>query len=1478
MPEKWQSSAQTQGAWKKHKHWNWQGEEGADLKRQKCWQKEPDTEERGREQMSGNRAEEQGWQTAGDRELGQTECGREKKLEQSAQEVQRQTEPEPGLKQEGRGPEQDSPDTEKNEGQTDTVDKGRKERDPYDRDARGEADSDAEVQSWLDEAAWMQSRTKNGHLVWFHIDMQESLWQKPTAAELAEQKTKGEIVVEAAKGAALAGRVGVSEQEVKDQCAVLQGVATRRELRQNQRRQKLLGICDAIYDAVGDFYHSEEALGRTASQAMLCLSARASHREFPMRPVYPGRFLSALLGDWNQVAPSELHALSGRVYFGALVILEEACHFLKMVGLIPARNGEGGDSSGSPGDAASEFNKLMQTGHASMTAKSAGAFGQDVSQTVSIGIGGNGRPAIVVPMLRGTLGIDAVATDPAVAARVLRAAPARETQADSEAEGDADAEFEPDYRGYSVRLVDGRATRLQAANRGVPVKEGVDLKSMAARVLTHLSQPRAVVPWSGAARLTFKGLQAVRDAQCAVLRGGRRQGNAAMYGASPWLLGMIAVALVVLEIAVGEWVCGARDAIKDPASGRMNATAFWLRRWKAVVRAGLGKCQIGRCDDGVGAAERPGAPRIHAALPAVGDGPSKATGCHNRLMMLCEVALQTHSGAIEARGGRERKMGDRGSAGGAVPSRAMISAACGAGGGAPAGAAGFGQQRAAPSEQPRHLSYRSAAAALAQGHAALSAYVAGSACCVLFAALVRLICGGAPGPETGRHTPAKAPPAAPGPGAASADCPRPPPATGPAVPPPSLAYASTTATSAAVSASPDRSPLASTPDSLQEIKDRLLQEARARAARHELQSRAGAGGSDAGGPPGGGGPASAASNPPRSPSQDSAASLATSLMSLPRQVPPPAGGLLPGSPPRAGGGEALEGELARVVRQMEVHRRQIQAHQLQLTALERRHAEIVSALSAQGLGGRSSPGSAAGQEYGQSDREPSPLPGAQADGSSYDFRLAMEAAAARLGLRASSLRGSRPASEVSGFSANSAPPAVQRWSGGDAGLRMPGSPAGSAWSGGGAAALRGPGPRRSVAHETSSGPVAPPLAALRPPRPRGAEPARPLAAAAVWERGVGTLLALAVPGLRTPCAGSRSLATASGLSSGALRARAGGEHGIGTGGLLSLTMPLLGSLRPSNGMCRQQPFCLCRGSECEDEACCSLPHRVRSSGVALGKMGCKFRQAHALHYRRSSGLTSCSTCGKSCTTGLRQFVKAKFGASQILSRRPWCDPECFDARGTPGPGIALDEGVDGCGRSYAVAAGVLRRAGSEVSVENLRKRYLPRPGDLVVGTVLQRMGEVYKVDVRAPSPAWLPANAFNAATRRNRPLLEAGALVHARVETAHPDLDTELSCVDPDTKKSWTTGEVVLGPLQGGLVFEVAPSAAGRLLAEDCFVLDRLGREFAYEICVGQNGRAWLSAPTAREAVLLLQAIKRSFGMTDVQVEAMVTKIVQISS
>lgn len=51
-------------------------------------------------------------------------------------------------------------------------------------------------------------------------------------------------------------------------------------------------------------------------------------------------------------------------------------------------------------------------------------------------------------------------------------------------------------------------------------------------------------------------------------------------------------------------------------------------------------------------------------------------------------------------------------------------------------------------------------------------------------------------------------------------------------------------------------------------------------------------------------------------------------------------------------------------------------------------------------------------------------------------------------------------------------------------------------------------------------------------------------------------------------------------------------------------------------------------------------------------------------------------------------------------------------------------------------------------------QYVPLIGDVVIGLVVERFSEGYKVDLRAPTPASLNALAFEGATKRNRPHIE----------------------------------------------------------------------------------------------------------------------------
>lgn len=64
-----------------------------------------------------------------------------------------------------------------------------------------------------------------------------------------------------------------------------------------------------------------------------------------------------------------------------------------------------------------------------------------------------------------------------------------------------------------------------------------------------------------------------------------------------------------------------------------------------------------------------------------------------------------------------------------------------------------------------------------------------------------------------------------------------------------------------------------------------------------------------------------------------------------------------------------------------------------------------------------------------------------------------------------------------------------------------------------------------------------------------------------------------------------------------------------------------------------------------------------------------------------------------------------------------------------------------------------------------------------MGIIRERYGESWTLDINGPFYASLPALAFEGVTRRNRPRLEAGDVVYAKVTNAPRDADTEVTCV-----------------------------------------------------------------------------------------------------
>ena len=143
-------------------------------------------------------------------------------------------------------------------------------------------------------------------------------------------------------------------------------------------------------------------------------------------------------------------------------------------------------------------------------------------------------------------------------------------------------------------------------------------------------------------------------------------------------------------------------------------------------------------------------------------------------------------------------------------------------------------------------------------------------------------------------------------------------------------------------------------------------------------------------------------------------------------------------------------------------------------------------------------------------------------------------------------------------------------------------------------------------------------------------------------------------------------------------------------------------------------------------------------------------------------------------------------------------------------------------------------------------RYIPKAGDLVIAQFRTSSTDFFHLHINAHSPqAILPQLAFEGATKKTRPQLKPNDLVYAKVVAAQKNMEIELSCVNPSTGKAEPDG---LGPLTGGMVFDVSPGLAERLLKKQGVVaLDELGTKLpgGFEIAVGKNGKVWVECPEA---------------------------------
>lgn len=143
----------------------------------------------------------------------------------------------------------------------------------------------------------------------------------------------------------------------------------------------------------------------------------------------------------------------------------------------------------------------------------------------------------------------------------------------------------------------------------------------------------------------------------------------------------------------------------------------------------------------------------------------------------------------------------------------------------------------------------------------------------------------------------------------------------------------------------------------------------------------------------------------------------------------------------------------------------------------------------------------------------------------------------------------------------------------------------------------------------------------------------------------------------------------------------------------------------------------------------------------------------------------------------------------------------------------------------ATIIGMLSKIDGLYFIKSKTKKYCPTKHDIIIGKVIYVSSEYYKLDVSGHI-GLLPALSFTNAVKRNRPILNRGNYVAARVVRVESG-DLFLSCREDGL----------------GLVDEVwnIETWKVRHLYFDSF-LRVFGLKHTYQVILGMNGFIWIAA------------------------------------
>jgi exosome complex RNA-binding protein Rrp4 len=181
-----------------------------------------------------------------------------------------------------------------------------------------------------------------------------------------------------------------------------------------------------------------------------------------------------------------------------------------------------------------------------------------------------------------------------------------------------------------------------------------------------------------------------------------------------------------------------------------------------------------------------------------------------------------------------------------------------------------------------------------------------------------------------------------------------------------------------------------------------------------------------------------------------------------------------------------------------------------------------------------------------------------------------------------------------------------------------------------------------------------------------------------------------------------------------------------------------------------------------------------------------------------------------------------------------------------------------CGILLTDNQGKILESHNEEVFKTLGKYYSPKVDDVVLGIIVQKSAEFYKVDINSYTHAILNTKDFEGATKKSKPNLNLGDIVFARVSKLNKFDTPMLSCISSSEHKNWASGESFFGVIKGGNVFNFDKVYTWEFYREENFTFNRLRDMVNYEVVVGFNGRMWIKSDRAEDVNTIYSLLIKS--------------------